>query len=446
MGEWFADVIHAWRRLRSAPVFTLFSVLTLALGIGATTAIYSVVYAAVLRPPDIRDINRVANLYHADPRRGGSGPTVSLARADFEDYRAVQTSFEFLAAWQAFRLPLAAEGSAEWVMGESVGGEYFSVVGIQPALGRLIQPADDKPNAPRVIVLSDALWRRHFVADPTVVGRVVKLGGETFEIIGVAPPAFRGVNMPNVLPTAAWIPLSAAPVSDAGDLTDRERRTVFVKGRLRAGTSIDQARAEVQAIAHRLDLAYPIGSDLDWRFRTPASTSRPWALLPAASVKVHESVDRVAGPLATTIMVVVALVLLVACTNVANLVLARGTARRHETAVRLALGATRWRLVRAQIIEAGLLSLAGGAGAFAVARLLMARVLSGELRLAPALTVQFTPAMNLPVARRQRSAPGWRSSFSASSPRFTDRAAACGTRWRLMVTTRRCHAGEVDGA
>ena len=113
---------------------------------------------------------------------------------------------------------------------------------------------------------------------------------------------------------------------------------------------------------------------------------------------MHESVDRVAGPLATTIMVVVALVLLVACTNVANLVLARGTARRHETAVRLALGATRWRLVRAQIVEAGLVSLAGGAGAFAVARILMARVLSGELRLAPALTVQFTPAMNLPVA------------------------------------------------
>ena len=239
MGEWFADVIHAWRRLRSAPVFTLFSVLTLALGIGATTAIYSVVYAAVLRPPDIRDINRVANLYHADPRRGGSGPTLSLSRADFEDYRAAQTSFQFLAAWQAFRLPLAAEGSAEWVMGESVGGEYFSVVGIQPALGRLIQPADDTPNAPRVIVLSDALWRRHFVADPTVVGHVVKLGGETFEIVGVAPPAFRGVNMPNVLPTAAWIPLSAAPISTAGR-PDRSRTTDGLREGALAGGHVDR--------------------------------------------------------------------------------------------------------------------------------------------------------------------------------------------------------------
>lgn len=398
MHEWSSDVIHAWRRLRAAPSFTLFSVLTLALGIGATTAIYSVVYAAVLRPPDIRDIERVANLYHADPRRGGSGPSVSLSRADFEDYRAVQTSFEFLAAWQSFRLPLAAEGYAEWLMGEAVGGEYFSVVGFQPALGRVIQPSDDTPKAARVIVLSDALWRRRFAGNPAVVGRVVKLGEDTYEVIGVTPPAFRGVSMPNVLPTAAWIPLAAAPVSNREDLTDRERRTVFAKGRLRPGKSMDEARAELQAIAHRLDLAYPIGSQLDWRMRTPPNTSRPWVLLPAASVKMHESVDRVARPLAATIMVAVGLVLLVACTNVANLVLARGTARRHETAVRLALGATRWRLVREQIVEAGLVSLAGGAGAFVVARILMAQVLSGELRLGPALSVQFAPAMNMSVA------------------------------------------------
>jgi len=398
MHEWFSDVVHAWRRLRAAPSFTLFSVVTLALGIGATTAIYSVVYAAILRPPDIREIDRVANFYHADPRRGSGLAFISLSRADFEDYRAVQTSFEFLAAWQGFRLPLAADGSAEWVMGEAVGGEYFAVVGVQPALGRIIQPSDDTPKAARVIVLSDSLWRRRFAGDPSVVGRVVKLGGGTFEVIGVTPPAFRGVSMPNVLPTAAWIPLSALPTSNPDDLTDRERRTVFAKGRLRPGKSMDEARAELQTIAHRLDLAYPIGSQLDWRFRTPPSTSRPWVLLPAASVKMHESVDRVARPLAATIMVAVGLVLLVACTNVANLVLARGTARWHETAVRLALGATRWRLIREQIVEAGLVSLAGSAGAFVVARVLMARILSGELRLAPTLSVQFTPAMNASVA------------------------------------------------
>ena len=398
MHEWSSDVVHAWRRLRAAPSFALFSVLTLALGIGATTAIYSVVYAAVLRPPDIRDIDRVANLYHADPRRGSGLSFVAFSRADFDDYRAVQTSFEFLAAWQAFRLPLAADGSAEWLMGEAVGGQYFSVVGVQAALGRLIQPSDDTPKAPRVLVLSDALWKKRFAGDPTVVGRVVKLGAQTFELIGVTPPTFRGVNMPNVLPTAAWIPLSAAPVSSPDDLTDRERRTVFAKGRLRPGRSAEEARAELGTIAHRLDLAFPIGVNLDARFKAPPNVSRPWVLLPASSVKMHESVDRVARPLAATIMLAVGLVLLVACTNVANLVLARGAARRHETAVRLALGATRWRLIREPIVEASLLALGGGAGAFVVARILMARVLSGELRLAPALSVEFAPSMNASVA------------------------------------------------
>ena len=398
MQEWSSDVIHAWRRLRAAPSFTLFSVLTLALGIGATTAIYSVVYAAVLRPPDIRDIDRVANIYHADPRRGGGGPTISLSRADFEDYRAAQTSFEYLAAWQRFRLPLSADGSSEWVIGEAVGGDYFSVVGILPALGRTIQPDDDRLAAPRVIVLSDALWRKRFGADPSVVGRTVKLADATFEVIGVAPAAFRGVDMPNVLPTTAWIPLAAAPASSPDDVRDRERRSVFAKGRLRPGRSIEEARTELRAIAHRLDLAYPIGSQLEPRFRTPPMTSRPWVLLPAASVKMHESVDRLARPLAATIMVAVGLVLLVACTNVANLVLARGTARRHEIAVRLALGAGRWRLVREQIAEAGLITIAGGVGAFAVARFLMVRVLSADLRLAPGVSVQFAPQMNASVA------------------------------------------------
>ncbi|HTH02905.1 MAG TPA: ADOP family duplicated permease [Vicinamibacterales bacterium] len=393
-----ADVIYALRRLRAAPSFTFFSIFTLALGIGATTAIYSVVYATVLRPPDIADIGRVANLYHSDPRRGGGVPTIAFSRADFEDYRKAQTSFESLAAWQRFRLPFSANGTVDLLIGEAVGGEYFAVVGVRPALGRTILPSDDTLSAPRVMVLSDQLWRVRFGADPTIVGRTVKLSGELFEVVGVAPATFRGVDMPNVLPTAGWIPLAAAPLSDPSEITDRQRRTVFAKGRLSANHSLDEARAELQAIARRLDLAYPIGTGLDRRIAAPYNTSRRWSLIPAANVKMHESVDAIARPLAATIMVAVGLVLLVACTNVANLVLARGTARRHETAVRLALGAGRWRLVREQIIESGLLTVAGTILAFPIARLLMVRLLSGDVQLGPSLFVQFAPEMNTSVA------------------------------------------------
>ena len=398
MSEWSADVIHAWRRLRAAPMFTLFSVLTLALGIGTTTAIYSVVYAAVLRPPNIPDVDRVANLYHRDPRGTGSGPMLWLSRPDYEDYRAVQTSFESLAAWKRFRLPLAADGRAEMLMGEAVGGEYFSVMGIRAALGRLIQPTDDAVEAPRVIVLSDSLWRRWFAADPAVVGRTVKLGREIFEIVGVTLPTFRGVDMPNLLQTAAWIPLTAAPISDSGELTDRERHSVSAKGRLKPSRSMEEAQTEFRAIAQRLDLAYPIGRSLDARFRTPATTSRPWFLMPAANVMMHESVDALVRPLVATIMIAVGLVLLVACTNVANLMLARSAARRQETAVRLALGASLWRLIRDQLVEAGLLTFAGSVAAFAIARVLMVRVLTAELPLVPGLSVQVAPELNVSVA------------------------------------------------
>lgn len=224
-----ADVRIAIRRLRSAPAFTAFAIATLALAVGATTAIYSVIYAAVLRPPDIRDVDRVANLYHMDPRRGGSGPMILLSLPDFQDYAAAQTRFAHLTTWARFRKAIVAPGLAEVVMGEMVGGDYFAVVGIErAALGRLIQPADDRRDAPRVIVLSDLPWKRRFGGDPNVVGRRITVGGEPFEIIGVAPPQFRGVDMPNVTPPR-WLGCRShrcrrsvpAPIVDRGGCSSR---------------------------------------------------------------------------------------------------------------------------------------------------------------------------------------------------------------------------------
>jgi predicted permease len=398
MRDWWGDLRHAWRRLRRAPAFTVFSVVTLALGIGATTAVYSAVYAAILRPPDLPNVSEVANLYHSDPRGGASGlGSIAFSRADFDDYRAAQTSFQFVAAWTRFRLPFSANGRTDFLMGEAVGGDYFAVVGIHAALGRVIQRDDDRPSATPVIVLSDTVWRTRFDGDPAIVGKTARLGDTTFEIVGVMAPSFHGVDMPTVLPTAAWIPLSMMPDAQAANLLDRERRILMAKGRLQPGRTMAQAQAELTAIAQRLDLAYPIGRGVGSRFPA-AYKARRWFLMPAANVKMHESLDRLARPLAATIMLSVCLVLLVACTNVANLVLTRNTARRHETAVRLALGATRWRIVREQLAEAALVTVMGGAAALVLAQVLIARVLRSEVPIVPGLSARISPEINLPVA------------------------------------------------
>ena len=299
MHEWSSDVIHAWRRLRAAPSFTLFSVLTLALGIGATTAVYSVVYAAVLRPPDIRDIDRVANVYHADPRRRGSGVSfISALACRLPGLPCGSDQLRIPCRLAGVPPPAGRQGKRGMVDGGSGRRRVLLRRRHSPALGRVIQPADDTTKAPRVIVLSDSLWRTTFRwRIPAIVGRTVKLGGETFEVIGVAPPAFRGVGHAE---RAADSRMDST-VGCAG-LQPRERHGSRTTDGLREGTPaarpIDGRRHKPNssAIAHRLDLAYPIGTKLDSRFRSPHSTSRPWLLLPAASVKMHESVDRLARP------------------------------------------------------------------------------------------------------------------------------------------------------
>jgi putative ABC transport system permease protein len=390
------DVTYALRRLRATPAFTTFSIVTLALGIGATTAVYSAVYTAVLRPPPLRDIDRVANLYHRDPRRGGSLSTMALSPPDVEDYAAAQTSFTALAPWSRFRHALVANGGSEVIAGEMVGGDYFRVVGIDAALGRTLQPADDRPGAPRVIVLEDGLWRRRFGGDPAVIGRTVNLGGDIFEIVGVMPREFRGVDVPNVMPTGAWVALSATRSPNNDDMTNRERRWLLLKGRLAPGVLMEHAFAEFHAIGKQLDLEHPIGR------AEPGDVSRHqkernWFLMPAADVRMHESMDRLVGPLVVTIMIAVGLVLLVACTNIANLMLARGTGRQHEQAVRLALGASRWRLVRAQLVEATLVTAAGGLAAYVVARIVMVRLLTSTFQMTPGFVIRFEPEFHASV-------------------------------------------------
>ena len=391
------EIAISIRRLLAAPGFTAFAVITLALGIGATTAIYSVIYTAVLRPPDIRDVDRVVNIYHADPiAMGGlSGTLSSLSFPDYEDLRRAQTSFSAVTAWARFRQAVFVEGSSDYLIGEMVGGEYFEVMGVDAAVGRTIQPADDRLGAPPVALISDALWRRKFGADPAAVGKTLKLGPVTFEVVGVAPATFRGVDMPNVLPTPIWIPLSSADAIEptrADDLRNRERRWLRAKARLKPGVSVQHAASEVLSIGRALDASNPIGTTMERRFRMPPHVRRDWAVIPAAGVLMHESVHRIAGPMAWTTMAAVGLVLLVACTNLANLLLARGAVRRHEISVRLALGASRWRLLRELTIESALIALLGGAGAVVVARAAMI-ALSSSIQIGT-IALEFTPVLH----------------------------------------------------
>jgi hypothetical protein len=389
------------RRLRAAPGFTAFAAVTLALGIGVTIAIYSVIDAAILTPPDIRHIDYVVNLYHSNPRQGGrSYMTFSLS--DYEDLRASQTVFSHLAGWTEFQQTLVANGAGETVVGELVSGDYFEVVGALPRLGRVLQPADDRPDAAAVAVLSHDLWRRRFASDPAVVGKTVRMNGHVFEVVGVAAASFRGVFSPSVIPTAVWVPLQHAgllvPWAKGESVRDRENRWLFVKGFLRQGRTIADASAEVKTIARRLDAAYPIGRDVPLRYRWTPVATRSWVVTPAADVHVHESVDAFVLPFAGAVMAAVGLVLLVACTNLANLMLARGAARRQELAVRLALGASRWRLVGEQVVESGVVALLGGCGAVIVARAIMTWVGNTTLPLVPGFGLHVAPGFNLSVA------------------------------------------------
>jgi predicted permease len=376
---------HAVRRLLAAPGFTAFAVLTLAIGIGATTAIYSVTYAVLFRPLDIRNLHEVVNVYHSNPRMGGPGHYIALSWPDIEQIRARQDVFAETVAWTRFMPSTVQDGEVRRSIGEIVEGHYFAFVGATALLGRPLQARDDAPDAPAVVVISEPVWRRDFAADPAVVGQTLPLEGLTLEIVGVMPAAFRGVDMPNIMPTEYWVPLGQrdrlfgeAEINDAW--RDPEERWLMFKGRLAEGRSVEDARSAMRAIGDALDVAMPIGSD-DRRATGSPTSVRRYAVIPAADLHAHESVDAYAVPVGTAVLVAVGLVLLVACTNLANLLLARGARRSHEVAVRRALGASRSRVVAELATDSLLLGVLGGVAGLLLSLWLMVQ-LSGTITLA----------------------------------------------------------------
>ncbi len=383
---------RAWRRLWATPVFTIFAVASLALGVGVTTAIYSAIAFLGRTGPDVPRSDHVAFIVGTDLYRSRPAWRGLLSRADFEDLRAAVPVLDQAAVSAPFYQSLVDGEISEVAIGEAVTGGYFGGFGLRPHAGRLIQPADDGQPA-RVVVLSHAHWRTKFGGSPEVVGRIVRLGGMPFEIVGIAPEGFGGLAE-SLRGTDLWVPLAATGLFASGAAPpagpDRLRRqlTVIVP---RPDAGFTTLSNEIAAAGLRLDREYPVQIRMGDE-GLPRTLPRGWTLTRVSDLAGAGDgrVTRVIG----TVMVIVGLVLVVACTNLANLVLARGSGRQHEIAVRRALGASRLRLIADQLAEAWWLAAMGGVGAFIVARLLIVWFTSARLPVSEAFVATIAPEVN----------------------------------------------------
>jgi predicted permease len=336
------DIKYAVRTLLKKPGFAATTVLTLAIGIGANAAIFSAVRAVLLRPLPFPAPHQLVQIFATSvkaPERAGG----TASPPDFTDWRRDNTSFTEIAAINAGAYALTGVGPAEQVTGANVTGGFFDVLGVTPLYGRTLQPQDDAIGGPNVAVLSHALWTRRFGGDPQAVGRTLTIDADTYRIVGVMP---RGFSYP--LQSEIWVPQRFT----ADDLaTQRGAHYLDVIGRLESGATLDRARDEMRAMSLRMAEAFP-------------STNRN------ARISVHEMRSAMVGDVRTPLLLIlgaVGFVLLIVCVNVANLVLTRALGRTRELAVRSALGAGRFRLVRGVLVESLLLAIAGGAAGLGLA-------------------------------------------------------------------------------
>ncbi len=357
-----ADLRYAIRVLLRTPSFALAVIGVLALGIGANTAIFSIVNAVLLRPLPFEQPDRLVRLFHVPPQDAFPGmPTFSVSPANFYDWKRSARLFDDMAIYRFRPFVLTGGPGAREVVAGAVGAGFFELVGSQPALGRVLLPEEDAPGRGKAVVLSDGFWKTHFGAAPDVVGRALRLDGESYTVVGVMPARF-SVEAWGITGTDLWVPLAYTDKQRAV----RENHNAQVIARLRPGVTPEQARAEMEQISKRLEAEYP-------------KDNAGWG---ATVTPLHEVLVGDVRMSLIVLLAAVALVLLIACANVGNLLFARALTRRKEIAIRSALGAGRGRVFQQLLVEAMVLAVAGGAAGLLLARIGLgtgAKLLAGQL-------------------------------------------------------------------
>ena len=335
MANLLADLRHTLRLLGRAPAFTLIAVVTLALGIGATTAIFSVVNPVLFEPLPYPHSDRVVMVWERDL----DGAASNTSFATYADVAQENRSLEAIAAVREWQATITGRAEPERLTGQRVSSTFFAVLGVAPALGHDFTAAEDVRNGARVVILSDGLWRRRFGGDSTIVGRQITLNGLPYAVVGIMPASFENVLDPTV---QLWAPLQYDESLPYACRTCRHLRAV---ARLLPGVSVHQAAADMNAISRRLVLEHP------------TEYARAGMLV----APLRDQITRSVRPALVAVLGAVTLLLLIACSNVSNLLLARGVQRQGEFSLRAALGATGARLIRQLVTESLVLAAAGGA-------------------------------------------------------------------------------------
>jgi putative ABC transport system permease protein len=414
------DVRYGWRLLAKNPGFTAIAVLTLAIGIGASTAVFSVVDTVLLRPLPYREPDRLVTVSETLP--GMSGDEIGVTALEYQDYRDRNRSFSQVASYEEAGFNLSGEGLPLRVNAASMSASAFPLLGVPPELGRTFTAEEARAGAENVAVLSHALWEREYSRDPNIVGKTLKLDEKSYTVVGVMPPSFKfpfdGAPLSEM--ADLWVPLVFAP-----NLLAPENRTmefgVGLIGRLKPGISVEQAQADVDSIATNFMQQYGYSGTL--------------RVIPKAHLFAARTVQK-ARPLIVLLTLAVGCVLLIACANVANLLLARATQRGLEMAIRSALGANPARMMRQCLVESSLLSVGGACAGMVLAAFLVWGFLQfgpsnvpwlHDVMLHPAAFF-FTLALSLVTAIFFGFVPAWRLSHVAPQASLKESRTASASR------------------